>query len=748
MSTALARLAWKDAALVWPILAVIVAATVVFNALILAAWYVDPQQAITMIEFATITSCLLPGVLAFGLPAMLIGTEQESGTLNWLRSLAVPRRLVINSKVLVAVVSLAIAWAFGFVVSRLVYFVLQPVFVAENLHSANTISAITLYLTLQLLLTGFITCYLFRSPITGLLAAVPAMILVAIFDGWIGHWYENRHLSLPGFLLLGASALLLLWCLQYWLAERRLRPAKSTNIESKSRYAPSRMLQFSTVQNEHVYQLNFELRLPIPKLARASGSTGKRPSIGRAMLWQAATQQFLAVSVLALPCLLAVFLFFSRGDNPAILLTILPICWIGCLTFYHDSLNRRYLFYGERGFSISRVWITRMALPVSVVLLALVWNILIVNRGYLYGTSQVWLFSSAIVFACGALASIWVARPVLAFLVAPVLAVFTAISLGSGLQPYPDYVDLWSLAAIPILFATWRLQRRWMNGQRNLGFHWRCLAYVLLGPLVVYGSVYGHRFATMPKEIPQWRAATLAEASKITFEPSPETSEALLNRYREASLAIGVDVNIRKTDNRRELLSLLLVSRQVRQAVIDGQIDPQFILTQVERDEAQSLSELQSLQYSYPWIVTEIVEQIPSGQIRRESRRLALLAAWQSYQTQSWDVEGGDQRMYRPKTFAGLSVCPWRYKLTFEQTRADRTVDLATQATLEYVEHGNVHSDTSELTLLWQEALGPYVDSRKSTPISLEADKLIARFRELASRDQYVGQAASLFLVK
>ena len=184
-----------------------------------------------------------------------------------------------------------------------------------------------------------------------------------------------------------------------------------------------------------------------------------------------------------------------------------------------------------------------MALPISVVLLAFAWNIWMLNRGYRPATSQVWFFSSTIVFACGALASIWVARPILAFLVGPVFALCIGLALGTGLQPYPDYLDLWSLAAIPLLFATWRLQRRWMNSRRDAGFHWRCVAYVLLGPLVVYISIFGHRFATMPKDIPQWKATTLAEASKITFQLTPETSEALLDSYRSAALAINKNRN-------------------------------------------------------------------------------------------------------------------------------------------------------------------------------------------------------------
>ncbi len=454
------------------------------------------------------------------------------------------------------------------------------------------------------------------------------------------------------------------------------------------------------------------------------------------MLWQAASQQFLAVSVLAIPCFLAI-LYFSFGDRAGILLTILPMGWIGCLAFYHDSLNRRYLFYGERGFSVSRVWVTRMAMPICVVLLMYAWSVWILNRGYQFGVSDGLFISSTILFACGVLASVWVTRPVLAFLVGPVLAASIGMALGSGLQPYPDYLAFWSLAAIPVLFATWRLQRRWMNGQRDFGFHWRCVAYVLLGPLVVYISVYGHRFATMPKEIPQWRAATFAEASEITFKPSPEMSDGLLDRYRSASSTLGLNqFRNREANYVNDLIQLFRLSRQVREAVVDGHVDPQFILTSVERDEARALFQLQSLEYSYPSIPDDVVEQIPTDQVRRESRRLALLTAWHHYQTQSWDVELENQRTYGPKTFAGLAVCPWRYKLTFEQARADRAVDLATQATLEYVERGNVHSDTNEMTSLWQEALGPYVDSRKSMPISLEADTLIARFRELASRDQ------------
>ena len=53
---------------------------------------------------------LLPNLFALGAPAMLVGTEEDSGTLGWMRTLPVSWQQIVDSKLVVATFGLIATW--------------------------------------------------------------------------------------------------------------------------------------------------------------------------------------------------------------------------------------------------------------------------------------------------------------------------------------------------------------------------------------------------------------------------------------------------------------------------------------------------------------------------------------------------------------------------------------------------------------------------------------------------------------
>ncbi len=202
------------------------------------------------------------------------------------------------------------------------------------------------------------------------------------------------------------------------------------------------------------------------------------------------------------------------------LVVALGSCWLGTLAFYGDNVRRRCAFLADRGLSPSHVWWTRLA-P-SALCLALLLSLAISLRFLPANWRWHGIFSNTrnhpallpslllVGFAFGQLVGQWVRRPTLAFFGAPAYGLFSCMVLFFLFSIYGSYA--WtSILMVPVLlFATWRLTRRWLDDRIDGGFHGRVLAYTALATLMPILAIFGHRYATIPAEMPQWRSEMLA----------------------------------------------------------------------------------------------------------------------------------------------------------------------------------------------------------------------------------------------
>lgn len=94
--TSMRHLIWKDWRTVWSLAVAVVAFSIVMNGV--AALLPEGN-----LEVAFAIWILTPNLAALGAPAMLVGTEGDARTLDWLRTLPPGWRRIADAKLFVAV---------------------------------------------------------------------------------------------------------------------------------------------------------------------------------------------------------------------------------------------------------------------------------------------------------------------------------------------------------------------------------------------------------------------------------------------------------------------------------------------------------------------------------------------------------------------------------------------------------------------------------------------------------------------
>ncbi|MGB7344239.1 MAG: hypothetical protein WBD20_08490, partial [Pirellulaceae bacterium] len=238
-TTVLRSLLWKDAKTVTPLLIMAGAGIVLFNVVALVG---------TMFSSASPRSdtflmiwVLMPNLVALGAPALLVGGEEESGTLAWLRTLPVRWQNIVNAKFLVAAASVVLTW----IVASLGLALVLSMGISRahsDFDELITILGISklLFFSALLLTLSFVCAYGFRSPILALLVLAPLVTAVYLPAINIGNYLLSHRAAKLFFgdsytyntpasntlwatvILLAVGLLVAFWILHRWLGYRRL----------------------------------------------------------------------------------------------------------------------------------------------------------------------------------------------------------------------------------------------------------------------------------------------------------------------------------------------------------------------------------------------------------------------------------------------------------------------------------------------------------------------------------------------
>lgn len=524
------RLVWKDARTLAPLNIAIFAAIFGLNLLcFLILSGPDLHTGETRLQISLMIWILLPNLLAFGAAAILVGGEEESGSLAWLRTLPASWRGISISKLLVTSGSLAAAW----ILATLLYWLqwtgssdalVRWIEVSHQQPDWSAQAVLThLAFSIALMLTSFVMAYWFRSPINALLAVLPVMFLIAVAFVTIETQLLNtgdrttRLFAIPTTQLwllylpsIGIS-LVLLFGLHQWIARRRLS-GPETSIRQKIE---------RSVSSEAFRPPNSAANSPAMTWYGAS-LIHRRPSKTRALLWQAANQSGMALVMLTMMAVFGVT-FATWASREFMALGGLAagaslFCIVG-FTFYGDSVRRRSVFLSDRGISPTLIWRTRLlptafavGMVVAVMFLnAFAWNS--IHNYYWWGGQHSFVYLTLIVvgYSLCQLISQWAPRPVLAFLAAPV---FFAIGFAVLFPLFDFYRDgallaTWVITPI-LLFASWKLTPRWVAASMGRGYNLRFAGSLAAAIALPYIMVLAIRIGTIPAEQTAWRAQMMA----------------------------------------------------------------------------------------------------------------------------------------------------------------------------------------------------------------------------------------------
>ena len=732
---------------------------------------------------------LMPNLFAIGVPAILVGNEEERGTLLWLRTLPVRWQSIADAKLLVASGGLVTCWLGSSLVlisgGMLVTDKFSPF--AEEMISLEGVLYLACF-SVMLMLLGFVTAYLFRSPVAGLLAVVPLIggvtYLFELLTRWIltGQINYRGALTDPTFseqLALGVATLggmIFVAALQRMLARRRL----------------NRMVGRSWGKRLNSSSTGVAYKPPVAVIA-------PRASTAKVLVWQQIRQCWHLGLVILLTSVSYMLLSYgfrrdrwnwsaNAWESLIPLFLGLAAIWLGVLVFYGDNFKNRRSYFADRGFTVNVIWWTRLSTPFFM-LVALIVFLLVLHpdtdtllRVDLHSTGL--SLAGAIIelvtcFAFGQLVCQWIRRPALAFFAGPAFAVIPAIILMLFASMYPNYAWWIMISALVMLFGSWQLTSAWIENPHRDGnnaggirrcIQWlkkpevRAVSYVLLAilcPLVIVASL---RVSTTPVLRAQWRQRLLAapvpepktypngrpiyrnlHAEKYSTYAFADKSERSADQFgaderneclkllREelASDEIGSRVSrediqwllelntptltgAENLDSDLRLLAtevLLDWSNRVRQQVCEGGMSCMDLMfaERCEYDASIALLDMYD-QKGMTRPLARVISQIPSAELRQESRRIALQGEWQVYNRQSWWVGEGKSMQAAPKNFLGFPVALMRSAIPYERQRADRNVDEITYLLLKLCEQPSDadHLQFQEQALVvWRDLLGP-----------------------------------------
>ena len=525
------RLLGKETKQLTPLLAVLVGCGVFLHLVGLAQQTADPGG-----YHATILA-LIPVLFAVGVGPMLVSQEKEHRTLRWMASLPVPPYLIVASKLMVSLVGLIIIWSFSLVIT----FVICPSVLSTSYHTNIELLSWPVN-TFFLLLMGFAWAWILPtagSTLVALLATAPVASVFAIiandtFGARPAVYNSTEYIGYVLFFHLVVTAI---------LAGVALRFGKRSFVtEAKRETSSSRALGRESA-----------------KLA-VDRTKAPRQSPASSLIWQAGWQNrmlWVSAFFVVLMGLASVAYELNILQSLAIM-EITPfagslvLCWLGASVFGSDAHRGRIRFLAERGVTPFKIWWTRLALPLSCVLLGTLVVLLMINafestqNGREGGfqpnemTSGILLMAVLMTFGLAQWLPQWTRSTLIAFCISPVLVIFSFIYVGflvSFINP-PWWLLVLSIA---IPFAATRIMLcPWMDGRTGLKY-WLSQIALLAGALILPLIPLLITFATYPNMPTALRQELTVEAKK--YEPLAQGVELVMPSQPKREATIKTDDN-------------------------------------------------------------------------------------------------------------------------------------------------------------------------------------------------------------
>lgn len=397
----------------------------------------------------------MPGLFAVGAGALLVGQEKEMRTIQWLSSLPIRPQTIVRIKTAAAVVGLAILW----IISGM-YFLWRDRFEAPLTDFIQL--PVWPVNSLFILFAGLALAWKNKSALVALLLVVPiaivpyvlALVVHPILAGDKNHSTNPSPATVISMQLIGSVIAL-------YLVERFGRRALSPE---RLRLA-SPFSAFQT-QGEHSDRAT-------------SASDGVTQSPLPALIWQFAMQSralLIGTSAMLLAAS-AILVFENRNSSGgivqfAMLLCYLATSWLGASVFQSDSVDQRIRFLADRGIAPRLVWLTRQAVPITVITaIAIATFLLAILMGHARpqaspGFGIMALLTIAALFVVFSFSQ-WVGQvitsPIVSMVTAPLISIIPFAAYSFSVTTFSTPLTLIPIAALLPFLATFLSTRRWMD---------------------------------------------------------------------------------------------------------------------------------------------------------------------------------------------------------------------------------------------------------------------------------------------
>ncbi len=519
-----AQLLWKDCRLLLPLVVFIFGTAVILN-------FVRPEdiENYDIRLLATEKWFLVPHLFALLAPLILVGTDQDSKTLGWLRQFPVRDRQIIASRQAAAAIGLISVWLFCLAnylaicayekqpfidpiiqenpAKATVQFfqqntltgqsglteVLEKTLIADIVHRSrlDQLCYLTasgedgprwtpnlIYHALQTglssvvwMLVSFSLNHLIRQPI---IASIPIVIvglgttLVTTVDSRYDFLLTHIvGIGKPGYMFAFVATVIGLGLFNQVIARHQLKRKEDSRtlilfianlLSQQDKAGPQTDLQAQRIWRSLLWQQYQQIRGPI-------------------RVW------FCLIAIILLGSILSrriPFLDPFFGPGLSTLAVSIASLSLGVLCFYQDNCQKTKAFLAERGITPSFVWWTRVLPPFAAFALIAMIHLIVspsLDSHYIPSLPHTHAVFFLLFFASGALVSQSIERPIFAFLVTPCHAFF----ISGVLQIWSwDYVFTGVIASGILLWGSWKLSHRWMDGRINLRFASHVVAYTAL----------------------------------------------------------------------------------------------------------------------------------------------------------------------------------------------------------------------------------------------------------------------------
>jgi hypothetical protein len=553
----------------------------------------------------------MPMMYATGVGIMLVGTEKESRSLQWMRSLPICPKQIAWNKLVVAMGTLALVW--------LIALTAWCAFVSAVGGDPRAIGSIdpgqsdmagwllvTYFLmSLFLSLAGLAFAWRFQSQFLALALLVPAALALWLPAYGLANYLSNKNYSLETQRFIDAGLYLLslaIGCVGFlaygWRVSQRELAAFEPPVGTSGVTSLVQDASASERRSSEAWML----------WPRVSPITG--------MLWQMVRQNgiwwiaYASVGIVLLVLCSRSSLLNRSSDLSDTLLGFLYIPmailsgWLGILAYHSDGIQQRVRFYADRGVSPTLYWCTRHWMPVTLML-----GLCLIRYLTNFGSSGTPLdLVDAFGFLAILLASYCVGQWVSQFVKSPTIAAISAPMALLAMFAYCLFAILgmespwWLLIATfgILAISTFWMMRPWMERRidwkyylQHSGFLFAALTIPLLPGLWKIWNTPGIS-AELRATLNQLAIAN-PHTQKNQSRPSFETG------LESAGLSAGVDGDIGKIQARLERNEQVrayypqeLIDQASRSAFWQSYRDPESLLRMYIAELAKLRSEIRA----------------------------------------------------------------------------------------------------------------------------------------------------------